>query len=79
MPQTVRETLAMLSEEIDRLDERLGTADASLNARHKANASDRAPAQIDAATGAAGVPVGERQGPAAIRAGFRSLDARLGG
>ena len=37
MPQTGRPTLAMLGEGIDRIDERLGTVNASLNARHKAN------------------------------------------
>lgn len=46
MPQTARETLAMLGEEIGRLDERLGTVDASLNARHKANPVSKALAQI---------------------------------
>ena len=46
MPQAARETLAMLGEEIGRLDERLGTVDASLNARHKANPVSKALAQI---------------------------------
>jgi transposase len=46
MPQTARETLAMLGEEIDRLDERLITVDASLNARHKANPLSKALAEI---------------------------------
>jgi transposase len=46
MPQTARATLAMLGEEIDRLDVRLGTVDASLNARHKANPLSKALAEI---------------------------------
>jgi transposase len=46
MPQTARETLAMLGEEIDRLDERLITVDASINARHKANPLSKALAEI---------------------------------